>query len=56
MCENEKKPELESEPCYVKIELCIRSRNYAHENQEFRSWSGAMFMKRRSPGHEQCHL
>jgi len=35
MCENEQKPELESEPWKKEF----RSRNQTHENQELRSWS-----------------
>jgi len=35
MCENEQKPELESEP--LKTELW--SRSHIHENQELRIWS-----------------
>jgi len=55
MCKNERKLELEPEPCYEKIELRNRNRSCSNESKSSGAGSGDMFMKRRIPEPEQCY-
>jgi len=48
MCDNEKKPELEPDPCFEKREL--RCRNHTHENQEVQRWSRSHFHEKNNFG------
>jgi len=54
MCENEQKPELDTEPCYEKREL--RSRSHTYETKSTGAGAGAIFMKRRAPEPELHHF